>query len=545
MEKHDKIENMKMKAVILARVSTEEQREAGNSLPAQQARLRNYIERNNLELIREFIFDESASKEVRKEFERVLCFLKEQKEVVALCCDKIDRLSRDFLVGIVELERLRREGRIELHFASDGINRIHQNSNAGELFVFNVLVAASQNFSNSISDNTRRAFEQKRRNGEITGHPPIGYKGVPLDVVKRTRSDVVTDPETAHIVQRLFKLYATGNYSITTLWKEATRLGLRSRDGKIVARSAIDTMLRNEFYYGFAYSKKYDLRYPHRYGCLITKDLHNKCKEVREGRKKKPSRLDTRPFIFRGLLTCKNCGCLMSPEIKKGRFIYYSCTNARGMCRRVYVPERTLLEPVYELFRSFSEIPVEIQEEVVTELRRLNKSESEYHSRQVERIRAEYDRTQKRVDSLLDLWLDGGITKHDYDKKLQELKERQYRLNIELEEYTRADHQYHIHVGTVLDLSRRIKEIFDGSETGEKRQILNFLLQNPVVEGKKLEFTLKKPFDTVLELAKSPNEFLPRKHPLKARLRSLDAFRTSDWVNVVEEMRSCFAPSRP
>jgi hypothetical protein len=96
------------------------------------------------------------------------------------------------------------------------------------------------------------------------------------------------------------------------------------------------------------------------------------------------------------------------------------------------------------------------------------------------------------------------LNKNEYDKKLQELKDQQYRLNAELEEYTKADHQYHIHVGTVLNLSRRIGEIFNSSEIEEKRAILNFVLQNPVVEDKKLEFTLRKPFNTVLELASCP-----------------------------------------
>ncbi|MCS7206057.1 MAG: recombinase family protein [Leptospiraceae bacterium] len=98
-----------MKAIILARVSTEEQKEAGNSLSTQQARLRAYIKRNSdLELIKEFIFDESAYKEHRKEFNKVLDFIRKQKEVVALCCDKVDRLCRDFLVGLPALEKLRR-----------------------------------------------------------------------------------------------------------------------------------------------------------------------------------------------------------------------------------------------------------------------------------------------------------------------------------------------------------------------------------------------------------------------------------------------------
>ena len=100
-----------IKAIILARVSTEEQKEAGNSLPAQQARLVNYIERNSdkLKLDKEFIFDESAYKEHRKEFQKIVDYIQSQKEVVALCCDKVDRLSRDFLIGLPALERLRRE----------------------------------------------------------------------------------------------------------------------------------------------------------------------------------------------------------------------------------------------------------------------------------------------------------------------------------------------------------------------------------------------------------------------------------------------------
>ncbi|MEK6877668.1 MAG: recombinase family protein, partial [Thermoproteota archaeon] len=103
-----------MKTIILARVSTQEQKEAGNSLPAQQARLRGYIDRvPRLELDKEFIFDESAYKEHRKEFDKIIDYISSFKEVVALCCDKVDRLTRDFLVGLPDLERLRRDGKIE------------------------------------------------------------------------------------------------------------------------------------------------------------------------------------------------------------------------------------------------------------------------------------------------------------------------------------------------------------------------------------------------------------------------------------------------
>lgn len=92
---------------------------------------------------------------------------------------------------------------------------------------------------------------------------------------------------------------------------------------------------------------------------------------------------------------------------------------------------------------------------------------------------------------------------------MQEFKDKQYSLNLELEEYTKADHDYHIHISTVLNLTRRVKEIFDSSEIQEKRALLRFLIQNPLVQGKNFEFKLKKPFDTVLQLVGSPH-WLPR-----------------------------------
>ena len=311
------------------------------------------------------------------------------------------------------------------------------------------------------------------------------------------------DPERAHLIQKLFVLYATGEYSITTLWKKMTKLGLRGREGQKLARSNIDLILKDSFYYGMAVSKKYG-KYPHRYQTIITRDLFDKCQEVRRGRSKKPSKVTSKPFVLKGLLTCKNCGCLMSPEIKKGKFIYYSCANGKGICKRVYIPEKVLLEPIRKVFEAFRGIPEEVQERLVSELRTLNEGEAAFHEKEIRRMRVEYDQTQKRIGALLDMRLDQSITRDEYDKKLESLKDKQYQLNIELDEYTKADHKYHIHVSTVINLSRRMGEIFESSELEEKRAILNFLLQNPTVSGRKLEFELKKPFDTVLELAHHP-----------------------------------------
>lgn len=114
------------------------------------------------------------------------------------------------------------------------------------------------------------------------------------------------------------------------------------------------------------------------------------------------------------------------------------------------------------------------------------------------------------------------ITKDIYDKKHQEYHDKLQLLNLELEEHTKADFDYQTTVASVLNVARRAKEIFESSETHEKRAFLSYLLQNPKVTGKKLEFDLKPPFNLVLELAGCTN-WLPL----------VDKFRTKYYGSIL------------
>ncbi len=494
-----------MKAIILARVSTEEQKEAGNSLPAQQDRLRSYIDHKpQLALDKEYIFDESAYKEHRKEFDNVVAYIVSQKEVVAFCCDKVDRLTRDFLVGLPTLEKLRRDGKIELHFPSDNLI-LHKDSPATDLFHFNIAVSLAQYYSNSISDNVKRAYERMRREGTYPSKPPLGYIRTTDAHDKKT---IVPDPEKAHIIVKIFEMYSTGNYSLETLRQEVIKMGLKSSGGLIPPRSGIENIINDTFYYGIAQSEKYP-PYPHKYDCLITKELYDKCQAVKDKKRTNRPKFLSKDFIFKGLVTCKNCGCLMTPEMHKKPsglvFVYYSCTNAKGICKRSYVSETTLLKPVYDVFGRFEKITEQDQNYLVEQLRKTTEAEVSFHKTQVVRIRAEHDRLRQKDDNLLEAFLDKSITKDVYDKKHQEYHDKMQSLNLELEEHDKGNHDYKTTVATVFSIARRAKEIFESSEPSEKRAFLNYLLQNPTVQEKNLEFTIRSPFNLILDWADSPS----------------------------------------
>src|SRR3989338_5995224 len=142
--------------------------------------------------------------------------------------------------------------------------------------------------TNTISDNVRRAFEQKRRKGEVTGRCVLGYIN---DTDFTGNKTLRLDPERAHLIVQMFELYSTGLHSIESIQQKITDLGLKTRSGKALTKSTVERVLSETFYYGVAYSKRYDSYHPHKYDKLISKELFDKCQEAKIKRKKQPNKV--------------------------------------------------------------------------------------------------------------------------------------------------------------------------------------------------------------------------------------------------------------
>ncbi len=496
-----------MKTINVARVSTEEQKDANISLPAQEERIKTYCSKKDFDVIKTYSFEESAYKAKRDEFDVIMEHIQEasKKEKIAVCFDKVDRFSRgsvfDKRVGI--LYEMALADKIELHFVSDG-QIINNQMSAVEKFQFGMSLGLAKYYSDAIGDNVRRAFEQKRRNGEWTGGVRLGYLNIHLDEEKRLRKDIIIDPERAHLIQKMFELYATGNYSTLTIRDLMSKEGLCSGTGKPLALSMVDHILNNTFYYGQMVAK--GKSYQHKYQPLITKELFDKCQRIRKGWNKKPFQYASKPFVLRGLVRCDKCGCSMSPEIQKGKYIYYSCTNGKkDICStKVYIPEKDLLKPVYELLEAFNSIPQEKIDQLVEGLKQSTEAKNVYHKSAIDSFQSEYKATQAKIGRLMDLLIDDSITKIDYDKRLKEFKEKQYQINIQLEEHTKADESYYITASTVFNLAKDALELFESSEVDEKRAILNYILQNYTVNEKTPCITMRSPFKELLSLTNQP-----------------------------------------
>ncbi len=487
-----------MKAILLARVSSREQQE-GMSIPAQERRLREYAERKGLEVDQVFAITESSTKDTRKEFQKILDQIKKSREPFALVADTIDRVQRSFKESTV-LDDLRKEGKVEIHFMREGLV-LNGKSNSSDLLRWDMGVMFARSYVLQLSDNIKRSKEQSARNGVWMGLAPTGYMHT---VDEKGDKAIIPDPSLAPYIRKMFELYATGNYSLARLQDELTEMGARTKKGKVFANSQINKILKKPFYCGIM-DTKYGV-VEHKYEQLTTPAIFQQVQAIIEGYQAKPHKTKAKPFILKGMITCANCGCVVTPEIKKQRYVYYSCTNGKKNCQRVYVREEELLQPLLEYFDRIA-LSEEQIETITQYLREIHQSESKFHQDSLKALRSEQDKLQRRVSQIYDDKLDGLIDEKVYLEKVREYKARQVEIVEEMKRHEVADQNFHVTANMVLTLAARAKELFESSEVDEKRQLLNFVFQNLKLDKKTLLIHTHEPFTTMMLYKQCPTNW--------------------------------------
>ncbi len=93
------------------------------------------------------------------------------------------------------------------------------------------------------------------------------------------------------------------------------------------------------------------------------------------------------------------------------------------------------------------------------------------------------------------------ITESDYDRYYEKLCNEITQLDSQLSILQETDDNYFITIKYLLELANRAHELFIGSEVEEKRQLIKLVLSNLVLNGKKVCYEAKKPFDIILNCA--------------------------------------------
>lgn len=506
-----------MKAIILARVSSKEQQE-GYSIQTQTEQLTQYCIRKNFQILETFQIVESSTRGDRKDFKAMLKFAEDQSETVALITSNVDRLQRSFREYSL-IDGLIQDEKIEIHFVNEN-KIINKDSSSSDKLMWNIGIAVAQNYTDILSEKVKGALYTKRINGEWSGKAPIGYVNTKDEATEK--STIIPDKESAFLVRKLFTEYGNGSCSLSELRNKTKEWGLVNKSRKPLSTSQIHHIIKNPFYYGEMliqgklYSHHYIPNIP-----IIDKTSWDICQSIRTGRSRTNAPRQTKkPFIFKGLLKCATTGRIVTCDIKKGKFIYLIARNPKDPNKKVYVPEKTVLEEIKTVFKSIR-IDDDILKVITEHLKESHKAEKDYQSNAIKELHKESSRIQVKLDRLLDLLLDKSITTDDYDRKCQELKTRQYSINDQVKKHLKADETFKVTVNTVFSIASMAYELFESSKIEQKRKLINYVFSNLELEGATLRYSLRKPFDLMVDCS-TRSEWLEQpesNHLLRLKLK--------------------------
>jgi hypothetical protein len=204
--------------------------------------------------------------------------------------------------------------------------------------------------------------------------------------------------------------------------------------------------------------------------------------------------------VFRGLVKCATSNRTVTCDLKKRRHVYLICRDPTERSRKLFIPESVVLEQIAAIFRAIR-VPSKLLESLLAHMKAGHEAENQFHREAIQGLRREYDQIRDRLATLLDLRLDRSITQDEYDKKARELKQRQTEIEPRIEQHQRGEGEFRTTLESLISLASRAAELFERSKTEQKRQLIAFVFSNLRLRGKKLEFSLRSPFDLMVDRA--------------------------------------------
>lgn len=494
---------IKMKAVIFARVSTREQAVEGYSLPAQERLLKEYSNNKNFLVTKNFSVPESASgKQERKLFNQLLDFLFEHKEVKYVVCEKVDRITRNFKDAVKLDEWLHEDEERQIHFVKQNLI-IHKNAKSNEKFMWDIYLAMARQYSNNLSEETKKGLTEKAEEGWYPGNQKRGYKSIG-EIGHKTWIIDENIPDSKYI-ERAFTLYNTGSFTLNTLAKELFKQGW-SVNEKPISKNGLHKLLRDSFYCGeyMWRGKKYNKC---NHSPLISKELFYSVQD-RLQRKTTGGKYRKHTFPLGGeLIICGECGRSLSWQERKGH--HYGTIKHAENCplkdiKTKYLKEENAQQQILEILNGFKIDNPKLLEWVRKALRESHKVETGYHSTTMKDLEERKRQIEKRLDILYDERLDEKITKDFYDRKQKQYEDELDNILEAISKHTKANIDYFKLGINLFELSQRGSELYESKALPEeKKELLNFVFLNFKLNGEKLNPTAHNGFEVIASRAKS------------------------------------------
>ena len=479
-----------MKYIAYCRKSRDEANKQILSIEAQIAELKEFAKREHLE-IAEFIEEAKTAKVPgREKFAEVLKKI-EKGYASGIVAWHPDRLARNSIDGgkviyLVDIGKLR-----DLKFPTFWFDNTPQGK-----FMLSIAFGQSKYYVDNLSENVKRGLRQKLRNGVWPAKPPYGYLNNP-----KTRG-IDIDKEKSKAIRKAFEMFSEGSYSFTDIANYLLKFDLKRKNGKPLHINEIRNILSNKFYVGIMeYNNEY---HEGNHKSFISKELFQKAQQELQKRNKHFKKSYRFPFL--GLARCKECGAAITAEQhtkfykttnRSATYIYYRCTKKLGPCNQQPITSFEMEGNLREIISSVS-LPQRWEDKWLEFIERDELSEKQSSEETIQNLKTEIQNLDKKLNILLDSFLEGVVDSETYKQKKNEFFEKKIEIQEKiatLEERGSTSLEplrEFINIASQCDKIARAKNNCEDLSIFAKRVGSNFFL-----ESRQLSTDFKKGFSSL------------------------------------------------
>ncbi len=383
-------------------------------------------------------------------------------------------------------------------------------------------------YSIDLSRNVKRGNKTKIEKGGWLGVAPHGYLNDKLE------KSVLIDPERFHLVRRMWDLVLVGSYSLSQICDIANKewgfitLRKKKTGGGGLSVSSLYFIFTNPFYYGWVESGGNGNWGNHQ--PMVTPGEYDAVQQIlrRKGRM-----ADTNPeFALTGNIKCGECGCSITAEEKvkyrcpeckkqhntkipricecgyqltledvgKGKwYVYYHCTKKKGKCGQKYIEEDVLEEQIDNELSKL-ELDPDFEKWASKWFKVLNQERYQTKKGENEKFMLDYEGVEARIARLMDMRVDGEISKEDFVLKKNELETQKEAAKNRLTKAEGVDDEWIKNTEKEINFVEGIRSRFKNDGVKGKRYIFTKVGSNFVLKDKKLTLEADRKYRALRDL---------------------------------------------
>src|SRR3989338_1363608 len=417
-----------IKYIAYCRKSTDEKDKQVLSIESQIEELKEFAQRENLQIVKFITESKTAKIPGRVEFNQLIQLI-EAGEIQGILAWHPDRLARNSIDGGQIIYLLDTGKLLDLKFPTFWFDNTPQGK-----FMISMAFSEAKYYVDNLSENVKRGNRQKLRRGDWPNKAPLGYLNNKAD------KTIVVDPNRAKFIAKAFRLFATGRYTYVDMRRFLSQNKVFSRAGKPIHLDSISRrILSNPFYYGlmnFGGELFAGNHLP-----LISKKLFDRCQKIVKQHSRQENSIKS-GFDFLGLIKCRECGSSITAETHTKfyprtnntvTYTYYRCSKKKGKCNQRYTPKKELETQMRQIIQKVSLAPTAYKKFLAC----LEKNRQTAKLKSVAEINGlnnELKTIETKLDRLLNAYLDQLIDPQSYQDKKNELIQAKAGLQEKLKE---------------------------------------------------------------------------------------------------------------